>query len=105
MVMKSNPHPANIFNTLQGYLDHAVGPRTNYVGSGKYDSPEFYDRCVRRHTATWKKHIEKHGHVPLILKCSTCSGKGFKNDIKHGKFKESTREDQKELKSIIDDLD
>lgn len=39
--------------------------------------------------AQWKRHVEKHGNVPMIRKCSVCSGKGRKLDIKHGSFKPS----------------
>ncbi len=31
-------------------------------------------------------HIEKHGNVPLILKCTVCSGKERALDIKHGAY-------------------
>jgi len=42
------------------------------------------ERYARR---TWKLHIEKHGNVPLIRKCSICSGEERKMDIKHGSYR------------------
>lgn len=47
---------------------------------------------AKRHwTIKWKRHIEKRGNVPLIIKCGICSGKERLHDIKNGNFKVSTR--------------
>lgn len=35
----------------------------------------------------WNQHVEKHGNVPMILKCVTCSGQEMKKDIKRGSWK------------------
>lgn len=68
-----NNHPAHIYNTFQ----------------------EFFSDCYpdqkRLAAKIWKKHIEKHGNVPLILKCAVCSGEEHRVDIKLGKYKQSRK--------------
>lgn len=63
-------HPAHVYNSLEEWL-----ARFTDTVSGR-----------RRARRTWKLHIEKNGNVPLVTKCSICSGKELKNDIKHGSF-------------------
>lgn len=43
--------------------------------------------AIRRAKQTWKRHVEKHGNVPMVIKCAVCSGKEFKEDVKHGRYK------------------
>jgi hypothetical protein len=79
-------HPARVYHSLNEFL-------TDYSDGREED--ERYARMV------WKKHIEKHGNVPLILKCSQCSGADHKFDIKSGKFKISTRSDQRIIRDEL----
>ena len=53
----------------------------------------------RKARIRWNRHVKRNGNVPLVVKCSICSGKALQHDIKEGKFKMSTREDQKWLKN------
>ena len=50
---------------------------------------EFAASCTNERHArkVWKLHVEKHGNVPLILKCPVCSGEEQKMDIKLGKYR------------------
>ena len=51
----------------------------------------------------WKRHIEKHGNVPLIQKCTICSGQEQKIDIKKGRWKPTrpTKNERDEAKGNI----
>lgn len=51
----------------------------------------------------WKKHVEKHGDAPMIVKCSICSGEGQKKEIKLGmwKPKRPNKEERAELRGDI----
>ena len=44
----------------------------------------------------WAKHVKSHGNKPMIRKCKICSGEEFRQDIKKGRWKISTREDSKD---------
>ena len=44
-------------------------------------------RTERYARKTWNAHIEKHGNVHRIVKCSICSGEERKVDIKHGSYR------------------
>lgn len=62
----SNNHTAHVYRTLKEW----IGSRTN-------------EREARR---TWKEHIARHGNVPIVLKCTICSGQYQKDEVKHGRF-------------------
>lgn len=64
-------HVAHIYRTKEQFLAALV------------DTP----RAQRWGQRVWKQHIEKHGNVPMVQKCSVCSGQERKDDIKHGSFK------------------
>ena len=68
-------HPAKIYYSL----DQLIKECSNNPKSERY------------WTVKWKRHVEKKGNVPLIIKCAICSGKERLKDIKHGNFKISTR--------------
>lgn len=76
----SGIHPAHVFTTLEEFLKHCVG-------ENKED--KHYKKYLRYWTIVWKKHIEKHGHVPYVEKCAVCSGAERKEDIKKGRWKVS----------------
>jgi len=63
-------HPAHVYTTREEWIARFV------------DSPVGRRRANR----TWKQHIEKNGNVPLVTKCSVCSGAEFKQDIRHGSY-------------------
>ena len=64
----TNHHHAHVYRTLECWLDAHI------------DTPK-----ARRYAQkVWKLHVEKHGNVPIIRKCTICSGKEQKLDIKHG---------------------
>lgn len=86
-------HPASVYNTLGQLLSDCCGE----IGSPGYE------KKVRFWTKIWKKHVDKHGNVPYIMKCAVCSGAEHKHDIKCGKFKVSTREANKLLKEEIEE--
>jgi hypothetical protein len=79
-------HPAHVYTTLEHLLRDCVGPRETF-----FPYQRSYEQVVRYWTRVWNQHIEKHGNVPLIRKCSLCSGAEHKHDIKVGKWKVSTR--------------
>ena len=68
-----NNHHAHVYNTLEEWL------------AALCDTP----KVQKWGRARWKEHIDKHGNVPMIRKCSVCSGADQKLDIKHGKYKPS----------------
>ena len=66
----ANNHHAHVYNNLEEWLAAvSLDPKSQRWGKRK-----------------WKRHVEKHGNVPLVLKCTVCSGKEHKLDIKHGAF-------------------
>ena len=60
-------HAAEVFYTLEQYLEGWSGAR-----------------YARRR---WKRHVERNGNIPLVTKCSICSGAELRRDIKRGKWK------------------
>lgn len=88
----SNSHHAHVYRTLESFLKYCAGPN---------DGSESFKRRVRSWTAKWNKYVEKHGNVPLIVKCNICSGKERKEEIKTGMFKVSTRNEKKLLKEEL----
>lgn len=91
--MTTKPHPAHIFNTIEELVAYWCG---DLEGEARI-KPERIARKI------WKKHIEKHGNVPLIRKCTICSGAEHKMDIKLGKWKVSTRTEQDEKNNILNE--
>jgi hypothetical protein len=73
-------HPAEVFTTFKAFMATQI----NHA----------------RARQVWKRHLEKHGKAPMIVKCSVCSGQELKDDIKHGAWKESrpSRAERDELK-------
>lgn len=69
-------HPAKIYYSL----DQLIEERSHN-----------HPKSLRFLTRLWKRHFEKNGNRPLIIKCAICSGKERLKDIKHGNFKISTR--------------
>lgn len=55
-------------------------------------------RAQRRAKILWKRHVEKHGNVPMICQCSICSGADRKWEVKHGLWKPS-----RQVKSVRDE--
>ena len=68
----ANNHRAHVYNTLEEFLASLI------------DTPHAQKWGKRR----WRIHLDKNGNVPLIRKCSICSGKEQKQNIKHGIWKE-----------------
>lgn len=62
----ANNHRAHVYYTLEEWLK-------DYPG---------HKRAKR--IALWKKHIAKHGNVPLVIKCAICSGQEEKRNRKRG---------------------
>lgn len=63
-------HRTNIYNSLEEYLESIV------------DEPRYKRQAIRQ----WKQHIEKNGNVPMITKCSICSGEELRSLVKLGKY-------------------
>jgi len=87
MAGNCNIHCAKVYNTLLQLLE-----AMECAPGVKYDNPPIgwdENKARRYWTKVWKRHIEKNGNVPLIMKCAICSGKEQKLDIKHGKWKPS----------------
>jgi hypothetical protein len=59
-------HPAKLYHTV----DELIADYTD----------EAFARML------WKKHIEKNGNVPYIIKCAVCSGFERKRDYKAGRW-------------------
>lgn len=66
-------HPATVYRSLEQWLGAFIDT----------------DRARRMAIRIWKGHVARNGNVPLIRKCSVCSGKEQKLDIKHGKWSPS----------------
>jgi hypothetical protein len=64
-------HRAMVYRTREEYL-------AAHVASARGQR-----RAIRR----WKSHVARNGNVPLIHKCSICSGANIRMDIKHGSWK------------------
>ncbi len=76
----SGSHPAEIYNTLHELLvEMECVEKQGEENSAK--------KSRRYWTKVWKRHTEKHGNVPLIMKCAVCSGTEWKEDIKRGRYK------------------
>ena len=94
----SGIHPAHVFNSLQQLLVYME------CEEGHEEYVRIYRKTVSQMrkfwTRRWNQHVEKHGNVPMIMKCDVCSGKEQKEDIKRGKYKESrpTKKERDELK-------
>jgi hypothetical protein len=78
-------HCARIFTTFEAFLE------------------EWLDYKIAR--IIWKNHVEKHGNVPLIQKCSICSGRELKIVRKLGKWKDNrpTKSERDEIAGKTDD--
>lgn len=88
-------HHAHTIHSLDELIEYC----TQYNSGGEIKAePEGprRDKFVRNARRRWKRHIEKNGNVPMVLKCAVCSGTEFKNDIKHGRF--SPRRPSKRLR-------
>ena len=84
------PHRAKLYYSLSQLLEYMT-PKED---SSK-EAQKRKDRIVRFWTARWKRHFARNGNVPLIVKCSICSGKERLHEIKSGKWKISTRGDKR----------
>jgi hypothetical protein len=86
----SNEHHAHVYNSFEEFS--ATFP----------DNEKSQRNCHK----IWKAHIEKHGNVPLVRKCSICSGKEQKDAIKCGAYKPSrpTKTERDELKAMSQDF-
>jgi len=99
---KMSSHHAHKFHTIDEYLQF----RLTYVIDGvvkEEQDPERRAKIIRQVNRLWKKHVEKHGNVPLVIKCRICSGAEFKDDLKAGRYKrkrprKSVRDEIKETK-------
>jgi hypothetical protein len=58
---------------------------------------------VKYWTKEWKRHVDKHGNVPLVRRCGICSGRAFKESVKRGEYKISGREEQKDIREQVED--
>ena len=87
-------HPAHVFTTLESYLEYRAGTDT---------TDKNYERNKRRACKRWKDHIARHGNVPLITKCQICSGKEYKMDVKLGNVRVSTRAEQEERLTEVEE--
>ena len=76
----ANNHNAAIYNSLPELLEEM---------KCAYSQEEDKETQKRRRywIKVWKRHVEKHGNVPLIMKCSLCSGLDFKKGVKKGIYK------------------
>ena len=63
-------HPAKVYRSFEQWLGAFIDT----------------DRARRMAIRIWKRHVARNGNVPLIQKCSVCSGKEQKWDRKHGKW-------------------
>jgi hypothetical protein len=96
-------HRSTVSYTLEGFLK-SVGLTTKEEYEAKpWCKGQSYEQLYRYWVKVWKRHVEKHGNVPLVRQCSICSGKAYKRDIKKGVYKESTREEQKDIKEQVKD--
>lgn len=84
----ANTHHAHVYNTFEEFVRsrsavfHQGGPNNGLVTYEKLE-PRYMRAAVR----IWKRHVEKNGNVPLVQRCSVCSGEEHRLDIKHGRYK------------------
>lgn len=72
-------HCSHVFNSLKEILIHY-----GCVNNGRQTDGEKKQRKLW--TKKWNAHVEKHGNTPYVVKCTICSGKELKDDIKHGSY-------------------
>jgi hypothetical protein len=73
-------HHTHVFTTLEAFVSHYADP---WREGGDEEMAKEADKFARK---IWKRHVQKHGNVPLIRKCAVCSGEERRLDIKHGAF-------------------
>ena len=81
--MAKNDHRAHVYHSLDEYLA-GVAPRFR-----------------RKATALWKRHFQRNGNTPLVVKCYICSGQERRAELKCGAYKprrlsRSLRDERKE---------
>jgi hypothetical protein len=87
-------HSAQLYYTLESLLEHCAGhPEEN----------KNYERSKRRWTRKWNQHKIKHPGQAFIMKCAICSGEEYRQDVKLGKWKESTRAETDFIKKEIEE--
>lgn len=77
----ANKHHAHVYHTLSDLLDRNLSPKADYENENQYLKARKY--WVR----IWNSHRARNGNIPLVLKCSICSGKEHKKEIKEGRWK------------------
>jgi hypothetical protein len=65
-------------------LDKLIKYQTRYEEEGS----ENFIRIKRYWTKKWKRHFEKHGNAPFIVRRLTAD-RDRRDDVKHGVWKES----------------
>ena len=85
----SGKHTAHVFTTLQQLLEHMECTEWHENHPDEFFKKEWIQKNRKYWTKKWNQYIEKHGNVPFITQCAVCSGKEFKDDIKHGTWKVS----------------
>lgn len=93
-----NSHRPRFYWTLDELLKDCAGEPDNL-----YDS--IYHKRVRFWTRKWKAWHRKHPSEPFVLRCATCSGSERRIDKKLGKWKVSTRNEQRELHTLERGID
>lgn len=78
-----NNHRASVYWSLDQLIKEMLG-----------DSKLDRAKQIRFWTKVWKTHSMRNGNKPLIMKCSLCSGRTLRKEIKCGVFKVSTRGDK-----------
>lgn len=70
---------------IRHYTKHMSKHRTHVYHTFEQFAASRVDLAEAKRT--WKKHVEKHGSVPIIQECALCSGAEEKRLIKDGKWK------------------
>ncbi len=86
-------HPASVYTTLQSLL----------VAMDCLEDNELQKKRKKFWIKYWNGHIDKHGNVPLVMKCQECSGREYKRDLKDGKYRvrRPTKAERDEQKGIV----
>lgn len=95
-----NIHGTKVFHTLEALLAANVAPPS----SGSKWERDHIERRRIYWTRRWKQHKLRHPSKPWVQPCHVCSGGELRDDIRHGRWKVSTRNEQRELRELTTGL-
>jgi len=98
MDVMCNSHKPKYFYSLEALLEHCVAPP-----KGPHD--HVHNKWTLFWTKKWNTWRKKNPGLPLVLRCSTCSGEGRDNEERVKFFRsQRMKEQDKEWKEWKEDV-